>query len=1123
MKMSYIGVLMMVVMLVLPTIFLFNLWTRMRRRSSYKSNNKNANDMTQPLDSTSLFAASSITRSDSPDSSLSLSLPSVEYEVFLSFRGPDTRSQITDILYRFLVHSKIHTFKDDDELRKGEGIWSTLVKVINQSKIYVPIISKNYAYSKWCLKELVEIVKQQRKDNRHIILPIFYMVNPRDVRHQTGPYQNAFLEHANTFDELTIQNWRDALNEVGALKGWHVKTIDEQGAIADEVSAHIWSHISKTNYVLDTDELVGIDHHIEAVLEKLSLDSNNMTMVGIHGIGGIGKTTIARAVYNKISYSFDRCCFVENIRETQQQKDGILIVQKKLISDILRKDSNGISNNSEGRKMIRERVSELKILVILDDVDEKFDFEDILGSPRNFHRGSRFIVTSRNVKILSILNETQCNLYEVQTMSHSQALQLFCMHSLRKSSPPPEYKSLADDIVSSTGRLPLTLKVIGTLLFREDIPIWKEKLKRLQGTLELQVISMIKVGDDDKFRIHDQLRDMGREIVRQENIDRPWMRSRIWSAEEGMELLYNQKGTTKVKALVVPSTTYVREFISDCFYNLQGLRYFEADITITGDFSYLLPNLRWLRLCQYGQTGFYFRPLPNFDMRNMVILDFRGVILTDYWGGWNQIEMSNKLKVVKLAYCFNITRLPYFPSSLEMLTISFMNVICMPKLHIGRLKKLKFLALRYCNIRRISGGTFGMLKGLVRLDLDYFICENLREVFVDVGDLTSLKILRTIGVKDMDFEAPKGLKELSTSSRVSNLAEMLELEALYVCDCEDGFDIPLAWWKVSKLKSLFLMKSKINSTSTTTSDVGLPPLLPSSLTNLQIKDCRDFVNLPSLVNLENVSRLEISECQTYCGHLYGIEALKSLKSLTLTSVKGLTRIHGFGDLLSWYGCKLEELTIWHCNDLTDILSLELEAHTIIRSLTYMSIDECPQLEVGPLIRAIAKFPMLKYLKLWTRNINSIHGEDLKGLGLLEELVSLRLNEMSPSVERIASLSRLQKLKKLRILRAPRLREIEGLGELKSLENLRLIQCPSFGRIWHVVQQLSELKVLDIRECRSLSVDDLSALKTSLQPNLHVIWPDDPYEDFEFKTPANSDGARGRAPWARTHDPLHQNN
>ncbi|CAN1812231.1 Disease resistance protein L6 [Linum perenne] len=985
MKMSYIGVLMMVVMLVLPTIFLFNLWTRMRRRSSYKSNNKNANDMTQPLDSTSLFAASSITRSDSPDSSLSLSLPSVEYEVFLSFRGPDTRSQITDILYRFLVHSKIHTFKDDDELRKGEGIWSTLVKVINQSKIYVPIISKNYAYSKWCLKELVEIVKQQRKDNRHIILPIFYMVNPRDVRHQTGPYQNAFLEHANTFDELTIQNWRDALNEVGALKGWHVKTIDEQGAIADEVSAHIWSHISKTNYVLDTDELVGIDHHIEAVLEKLSLDSNNMTMVGIHGIGGIGKTTIARAVYNKISYSFDRCCFVENIRETQQQKDGILIVQKKLISDILRKDSNGISNNSEGRKMIRERVSELKILVILDDVDEKFDFEDILGSPRNFHRGSRFIVTSRNVKILSILNETQCNLYEVQTMSHSQALQLFCMHSLRKSSPPPEYKSLADDIVSSTGRLPLTLKVIGTLLFREDIPIWKEKLKRLQGTLELQVMerlkisydaleyeaqqifldiaclfngrskdksfymwndcnfypasnitiliqrSMIKVGDDDKFRIHDQLRDMGREIVRQENIDRPWMRSRIWSAEEGMELLYNQKGTTKVKALVVPSTTYVREFISDCFYNLQGLRYFEADITITGDFSYLLPNLRWLRLCQYGQTGFYFRPLPNFDMRNMVILDFRGVILTDYWGG----QMSNKLKVVKLAYCFNITRLPYFPSSLEMLTISFMNVICMPKLHIGRLKKLKFLALRYCNIRRISGGTFGMLKGLVRLDLDYFICENLREVFVDVGDLTSLKILRTIGVKDMDFEAPKGLKELSTSSRVSNLAEMLELEALYVCDCEDGFDIPLAWWK--------------------------------------------------------------------------------------------------------------------------------------------------------------------------------------------ELVSLRLNEMSPSVERIASLSRLQKLKKLRILRAPRLREIEGLGELKSLENLRLIQCPSFGRIWHVVQQLSELKVLDIRECRSLSVDDLSALKTSLQPNLHVIWPDDPYEDFEFKTPANSDGARGRAPWARTHDPLHQNN
>ncbi|CAN1185867.1 Disease resistance protein L6, partial [Linum perenne] len=275
--------------LVLPLVLLYKLWYG-RRSSDGSNNNNNDNGHT---DSTFMVDQSSITP-DSADPSSSLHFPSVEYEVFLSFRGPDTRHQITDILYRFLIHIKIHTFKDDDELRKGEGIWSNLVKAIDQSKIYIPIISKSYAHSKWCLKELAEIVECQKRDNRRIILPIFYMVDPRDVRHQTGPYQDAFKKHARSFDEKTIQSWKDALNVVGTLKGWHVRSNEEQGAISDEVSANVWSHLSKYNYVLDTDELIGIDDHIEAVVEKLSIDSKNMTMVGIHGIGGIGKTTIAR-------------------------------------------------------------------------------------------------------------------------------------------------------------------------------------------------------------------------------------------------------------------------------------------------------------------------------------------------------------------------------------------------------------------------------------------------------------------------------------------------------------------------------------------------------------------------------------------------------------------------------------------------------------------------------------------------------------------------------------------------------------------------------------------------------------------------------------------------------------
>nr|3OZI_A Chain A, L6tr [Linum usitatissimum]3OZI_B Chain B, L6tr [Linum usitatissimum] len=203
----------------------------------------NAKDSIVNDDDDSTSEVDAISDSTNPSGSF----PSVEYEVFLSFRGPDTREQFTDFLYQSLRRYKIHTFRDDDELLKGKEIGPNLLRAIDQSKIYVPIISSGYADSKWCLMELAEIVRRQEEDPRRIILPIFYMVDPSDVRHQTGCYKKAFRKHANKFDGQTIQNWKDALKKVGDLKGWHIGKNDKQGAIADKVSADIWSHISKEN------------------------------------------------------------------------------------------------------------------------------------------------------------------------------------------------------------------------------------------------------------------------------------------------------------------------------------------------------------------------------------------------------------------------------------------------------------------------------------------------------------------------------------------------------------------------------------------------------------------------------------------------------------------------------------------------------------------------------------------------------------------------------------------------------------------------------------------------------------------------------------------------------------
>ncbi|CAN1832676.1 Disease resistance protein L6 [Linum perenne] len=285
-----------------------------------------------------------------------LPLPSGEYEVFLSFRGPDVRLNFADHLYTYLVSSKIRTFRDEEGLQRGEFIAPSLVKAITESKIYIPIFSKNYASSKWCLQELAKMVdcwKNGGEKGQHIILPVFYFIDPRDVRHPNfGSYKEAFEQHSLKHDPEIVLEWKNALQEVGKMKGWHITESDGQGAIIDKIFSKVDLHL-RANYTLVTDELVGIDSQVEDVVKLLNLDSASEKIVGIHGMGGLGKTTLAKAVYNKVSIQFEGCCFLENIKDTlsKKDKDGVLVLQNKIISDTLRKhyyEANDVKDVNDG-------------------------------------------------------------------------------------------------------------------------------------------------------------------------------------------------------------------------------------------------------------------------------------------------------------------------------------------------------------------------------------------------------------------------------------------------------------------------------------------------------------------------------------------------------------------------------------------------------------------------------------------------------------------------------------------------------------------------------------------------------------------------------------------------------
>ncbi|KAL6205294.1 hypothetical protein ACLB2K_022556 [Fragaria x ananassa] len=144
-----------------------------------------------------------------------------KYDVFLSFRGPDTRKGITSELYHRLQGRGIKTFMDDRDLQVGDVISPTLLAAFKESRFAIVVLSPDYAFSTWCLEELREICLCMEDNSR--ILPLFYHVDPTDVRHQKRSLKEAFTEHVksgrHTSDKL--EEWKAALKNVANISGWN--------------------------------------------------------------------------------------------------------------------------------------------------------------------------------------------------------------------------------------------------------------------------------------------------------------------------------------------------------------------------------------------------------------------------------------------------------------------------------------------------------------------------------------------------------------------------------------------------------------------------------------------------------------------------------------------------------------------------------------------------------------------------------------------------------------------------------------------------------------------------------------------------------------------------------------
>ncbi|XP_052205029.1 disease resistance protein RPV1-like [Diospyros lotus] len=423
------------------------------------------------------------------------------YQVFLTFRGQDVGKTFISHLYKALAQAGIITFLDDDQIQRGEDLTIELQKALEQSRISVVVFSKDYASSRWCLDEVVKIVERMRSF-RQVILPIFYDLDPSHVRKQTGAVGEAFAKHEKEFEVETgvrraewtdrIKKWREALTEAANLGG---KVLENEvdgyeGRFIQEIIKVIERKLNHT--VLNVaPHPIGIDARVKNINLWIRDGSTEVGLLAIYGMSGIGKSAIAKTAYNLNFDQFDCSSFLANIRKASEQPNGLVRLQRQLLSDMLKREAEKIYNVDEGLPRIKTAVSCKRVLIVLDDVDRLDQMNAVIGRRQWFYPGSKIIITTRHEQLLKAHDVHEK--YKVKELDDKESLQLFSWHAYGQDHPAEGYAELSQRVLELCGGIPLALQTLGSSMSGSSIDVWESAIKKLEAMPDCHILKKLKM------------------------------------------------------------------------------------------------------------------------------------------------------------------------------------------------------------------------------------------------------------------------------------------------------------------------------------------------------------------------------------------------------------------------------------------------------------------------------------------------------------------------------------------------------------------------------------------------------------------------------------------------------